>query len=669
MKDLQPFYGQPRTTDASGNYVNDGSAKTTSFAAPTSPYSKPLIGDQTAAGSTLGAGTPITYDNGATLNQSTLRFVDHNQAGRGATYQGPVAFMDNTLIGDHVANNGGYNQFLWEMTTHFDPMMQRDDMEHPRWWYNRIPRTAYKLFDGTVHETRIFRGGLYSYAGLSRWKEIDPVPTPTNDPCASLPFTTVKYGWESLKWTGRKTAWGSDPICLDMFKYLDQAMQQLAWILDVGSQEGIQIQEVWNRDMFIYQSVAFRRSFVMTKDFFNPATAARYYYNPFADPDAITDAALKAAVNGRAYALIPEGTPPEPLNFDVLDQFRESLKIRCPRSAVSSAGGDPMFALAVSHDDVERYIRGNEEERKYWIEADPNALIKHYGFAPSTFRRWVITNDGNQLRFSIVAKVEINDGNRAMFKDDAMSADDVPAGTYFVAVAVPPRVASTTRIGINGTPIPEDNPEYYMAELAIAPVFMNHVFTNQMVPDLSSLGSGTKFGPNAGLNGVWKWINIPDRETNPLGNKGNFYGIFEIFPKPEMSVVHTTSFMYRRCMTALPSYCPAENAKLIATSPAAADTASLVADAPIDERGVATLVLDAALKDVGIGSLLTVSSWDDSDSNSEGDGGATVLVAGKPGLNMLLVQLVDSSNVGKTFASGSGNAKFLKNATVAKKTA
>lgn len=669
MKNLQPFYGNRADLTTTPPTPQATQVSNPAFTAPTSPVSAPILGQQygTKIGSSL-----ISQDNSATLNQSTMRFVDYNQSGRGATYQGPVAFMDNTLIGNDVANNGGYNQFMWELTTHFDPMMQKDDMDHPRWWYNRIPRTAYKLFDGTVHETRIFRGGLYSYAGLSRWKTIDPKPSPENDPCSALPFTTVKYGWESLQWTGRKTAWGSDPICLDMFKYMDQAMQQLAWILDVGAQEGIQIQEVWNRDMFIYQSVAFRRSFVMTKDFFNPATAARYYYNPFADPEKIDESVfpgLKAAVAGRAYALIPAGTMPEPLNFDVLDQFRESLKIRCPRSAVSSAGGDPMFALAVSHDDVERYIRGNEEERRYWIEADPNALIKHYGFAPSTFRRWVITNDGNQLRFHIVAKIEIDSEAKLNgLGDEDVSKLDVPFGEYFVAVAVPPRVASPTRIGINGTPIPEDNPEYYMAELAVAPVFMNHVFTNQMVPDLSSLGSGTKFGPNAGLNGVWKWINILDRETNPLGNKGNFYGIFEIFPKPEMSVVHTTSFLYRRCVAALPSLCPSENVKIVGTVSSAA-SATLQADAEISRNGTATLVLDKKIEGVGIGSLLEVTKWDSSDSDSDSDGGsAKVIVVGLPGLTMLHVQLVDASEVA-TLVSADGKAKFLSGATVQAPTA
>lgn len=607
--------------------VSTGTAVTNplGLSAPTNPSAAPLIGDQTGAGSVMGAHNAIQYNN-QIPETSMLQPFDANQAGRGATYQGPVAMTNNAIIGSGVANNGGLNQFMMQLTQHFDPMMQIDVMDHPRWWYSHIPRSSYKLFNGTEHETRIFRGGLYSYAGLSKWQSIDPVPSATNDPCSSLPFTTAKYGWESLKWTGMKRAWGSDPICLDMFKYFDQAQQQLAWILSVGAQEGIQIQEVWNRDMFIYQSVAFGRSFVMTKDFMGP-NSAKYFYDPFLDPDEIADATLKKAVNGRAYALVPVDAMPEPLNFDVLDQVRESLKIRCPRSAVSNSGGDPIFALTVSHNDIERYIRGNEEERRYWIENDPAALIKHDGFAPSTFRRWVITNDENQLRFKIVARIKLSGSDyAAWFGANAaarMSANELPAGEYFVLAAVDPRIASTTRVGINGSPIPEDNPEYYAAEFAIAAVFMNHVFTNQFVPDVTSLGSGTSFGPNAGLNGQWKWINIVDRETNPLGKTGNFYGIFEIFPKPEMSVVHTTSFLYRRCVAALPSLCPSENVKLIAGNAKAKVLSASTVGA--QESAITTLKLDQPLTGASVGDTVTADS-------------KVGVIVGVPGVTTLLVQ-------------------------------
>ena len=584
-------------------------------------------GTQNAAGTPLVAGTQITTDllsagigsfkgdpslirsNNAIAGTDMLRPFNVNNAGRGSTYPGPVATPRNANIAPGTANNAGYNQLMMELAQHFDPMIQISVLDQPRWWHDRIPRGAYTLFNGVTHETRIYRGGLMKYAGLSQWKDINPVPSTTNNPCAALPYETYKYGWEALSWSGKKAAWGSDPICLDMFKFLTQAMQQLSWILTTGAEYGIQMQEVWNRDMFIYQSVAFGRSYVMSSEF-NGTGSARYWYNPFVDSSKFTAAGnltsdIIASIDGKAFVVVDASVDIEPLNFDVLDQVRESLKIRCPRAAVTNAGGDPIFALAVSHDDIERYIRGNEEERKYWIEGNPQALIKGYDFSPSTFRKWLITNDGNQLRFKIVAKVEYTTATATAM--GGVASEFAGAGKYaYIAVAVDPLIASPTRVGVDGSPIPEDNPEYYKAELAIAPIFMNQVFTNQFVPSVASLGSGTKFGPVPGLNGSWGWMNIIDREVNPLGNIGNFYGLFEIVPKPEPHVFHTISFLYRRCIQALPSLCPAQNTNVNTAAKTSTTAAAAVADQANGD------VIDLSFADIllaDVGDTITIGSF------------------------------------------------------------
>ena len=591
------------------------------------PVTTVPAGTQNAAGTPLTKGTTITTplldagigsfrgdpslirSNNAIPSTDMLRPFNVNNAGRGSMYPGPVATPRNANIAPGTANNAGYNQLMMELAQHFDPMIQISVLDQPRWWHDRIPRGAYTLFNGVTHETRIYRGGLMKYAGLSQWKDINPVPSTTNNPCAALPYETYKYGWEALSWSGKKAAWGSDPICLDMFKFFTQAMQQLSWILTTGAEYGIQMQEVWNRDMFIYQSVAFGRSYVMSSEF-NGTGSARYWYNPFVDSSTFTASGnltsdIIAAIGGKAFIVVDASVDIEPLNFDVLDQVRESLKIRCPRAAVTNAGGDPIFALAVSHDDVERYIRGNEEERKYWIEGNPQALIKGYDFAPSTFRKWLITNDGNQLRFKIVAKVEYTTATATAM--GGIASEFAGAGKYaYIAVAVDPLIASPTRVGVDGSPIPEDNPEYYKAELAIAPIFMNQVFTNQFVPSVASLGSGTKFGPVPGLNGSWGWMNIIDREVNPLGNIGNFYGLFEIVPKPEPHVFHTISFLYRRCIQALPSLCPAQNTNVNTAAKTSTTAAAAVAD-QADGDVIDLSFADILLADVG--DTITIGSF------------------------------------------------------------
>lgn len=575
------------------NFVPAGLSAPLGAAAPVTTIPAGVV---SAAGASLTPGNPVTSailgagmgslagdptlirSNNAIPQTDMLRPFDVNNGGRGAQYPGPVATPRNADIAPGTANNAGYNQLMMELAQHFDPMIQISVMNQPRWWHDRIARGAYTLFNGTTHETRIYRGGLMKYAGLSQWKDINPVPSTTHNPCAALPYETYKYGWEALSWSGKKAAWGSDPICLDMFKFFTQAMQQLSWILSTGAEYGIQMQEVWNRDMFIYQSVAFNRSFVMSSEY-DGTNSARYWYNPFVDSSAFTTGGnltqdIIDKIGGKAFIVIDASVDIEPLNFDVLDQVRESLKVRCPRAAVTNAGGDPIFALAASHDDIERYIRGNEEERRYWIEGNPAALIKGYDFVLSTFRRWLITNDGNQLRFKIIGKVEYTAATATAM--GGVAADWAGDGKMaYIAVTVDPLIASPTRVGVDGSPIPEDNPEYYKAELAIAPIFMNQVFTNQFVPSVASLGSGTKFGPVPGLNGSWGWMNIVDREVNPLGNIGNFYGLFEIVPKPEPHVFHTISFLYRRCIQALPSLCPAQNTHV---NTAAKTTTKLAAD-------------------------------------------------------------------------------------------
>lgn len=526
--------------------------------------------------------------------------IDWNAGGRGATYRGPVARVDPTLIGS-TANNGGFNHLLLDLPQQFEKMIQSSVLAHPRWWHDRIPRGAYQLFNGTVQETRIFRGGLLKYAGLSGWSDIDPVPTATNNPCGTGDYETTKYGWEALQWSGKKAYWGSDPICLDSLKFSVRVQEQLAWIIEAGAEQGIQMQEVWNREFFIYQSVLFGRSFLMTSEFNGP-NSPKYVYDPFVkfgdDPG---DGVADKTVIDKPFIVFSADVDLEPLNFDVLDQVRASLQIRCPQAAVSRGGGEPIFALAVSHDDVERYIRGNEEERKYWIEANPQALISHYGFAPNTFRRWSITNDGNQMRFKL--KERIADYSTKARSYGNVGAKEFAGKAVWIAEVVDPLIESTTRVGVGGTPIPEDNPEYYTAEIAIAPIFMNQVFTNQFVPSVTTLGSGTHFGPVTGLNGKWGWVNIRDSQ-NPEGNVGKFFGKFEIVPKPEPHVFHVTSFLYRRCTQSLKSLCPAENVKVNVT----ASATSAVESATSAGEGVYTVVLTKSIPSAGAGTQLKIGA-------------------------------------------------------------
>ena len=530
----------------------------------------------------------------------------------GRQYTGPWVnpWDTDTYKGDQFRASNGvfkYNQMLMTVAQNFDPFMQKKEAIRPHWWLNRIPRTAYKLFDGTVHETRIYRGGLSVYSGLSDWEDMAPDPT-QKDACAPIQFRTYQYAWETRAWSGKKTAWGSDPVCLDIFKFTPHAIEQLGWILETGVKFGTDIQNIWNRDMFIYHSVMAGRSYVMTSQY-RGSDSPRYIYEPYCGFTDGNGSELKAnrAYVSKPFVVIDATAGVEPINFDVLDIFRRQLERQCPEAAIGSIGNGKMYAIAMSEEDVEKYIRGNEEERKYWIEANPQALINHYGFAPTTFRRWTITCDGDQLRFkykryiSEYTKGEAQNYGYVGFKELA-------GKPVYIAEAVDPEIAG--RAGINGAPIPEANPEYDLAELAIAPIFMNQVFTNQFVPDVTNLGHGTYFGPKKGLNGKWAWYNI-QTEKNPDMKVGNFKGEFEIVPKPELCAIYASSFLYRRCAEPLPSLCPAENPKVNITAKSDKTTVSAIEDAKVMTYGstkvvVATVVLKDALVGASAGEQITI---------------------------------------------------------------
>lgn len=149
----------------------------------------------------------------------------------------------STIYSESALGTGvtGFNQVMMQQAEHFDPFIQKALIDQPRFWYERIPRGAFPNFQGSEHETRIFRGGLTEYAGIGAWQAINPLPTTLNNPCGSGSYTTPKYAWERLQWSGFKRYWGSDPICSESLRFVDQAIQQLAWILEVGSGKTVEV--------------------------------------------------------------------------------------------------------------------------------------------------------------------------------------------------------------------------------------------------------------------------------------------------------------------------------------------------------------------------------------------------------------------------------------------
>lgn len=526
------------------------------------------------------------------------------------------AFPNATIPGAYstAVNHAiaGFNQVMMKHAEVFDPFIQASLITQPRHWLNVIPRGAFPNFNGITHETRVFRGGLEHYAGLSEWAQINPTPSTTNNPSIGGGFNTVAYAWERFEWTGYQTYWGSDPISVDSLQYTQQAQEQLAWILQVGANYGISIQEVWNRDWLIKSAVDAGRAYLMTSSYVGNTASAKFYYEPRCKFVANVDFAasthpykVNSTTTGltKPFIVFPANVDIETLNFDVLDMLHMDFDASCPSAAIGNSSGSPLYGLPISKFDFERYIKGNSYELANWREARSEKLITGMTDV-KTHRDYALSFDANQLRFKVLKVVDNYDSSGY-----AGVGADLDGTTVIIAEYVAPRIAGRT--GENSAQIPEWNPEYGSAELAVTPIMLNKVFTNLMGTDITTLGSGTYFGPQPGLNGKWAWLNILDKTTNPYGKIGNFVGEFKIFPKVEPNVVFATAFLYRRCTEPIRARCPVDNADVnpdtqVGTS---ADGVSYAASAVSAANDTFTLTATLAKKlvDAPVGKQVTVT--------------------------------------------------------------
>lgn len=498
-----------------------------------------------------------------------------------------------------------FNQYMMQATEFWDPFIQASLIKRPRHWFNMIPRGVWQNFSGLTGETRIFRGSLGHYAGLQAFDEIDPVPSNTNNPCTPGSFETTTPAWEQLNWKGYKRYWGTDPICAEQWQFTPEAITQLGWILKESAEYGVDIQEVWNRDYLIRTAtVDSGRGYIMSKEFVGSTTPDRFYYDPMVKFGTASGQVNPATGITKPFIVFKAGIDVETLNFDMLGALKDELDVSCPENAIGSDGGLPVFGLPVARKDFDRYIKGNEFQVKAWRELPSRCEQLITGIKDvKTFEGWGLPWDGNQLRFKIKKVVPSYDSD-----DYGGVGDDLDGETVVIAEYVAPRKAG--RMGENGIQIPEYNPEYGTAELAVAPVQMNKVFVNQFATDVASLGSGTSFGPAPGLNGSLKWINNPDMGTNLLGNKGFFLGAIKVRPRPEPGVVFSTAILYRRCTEAVKSRCPVDNADYNPDS-STGTTAEGVAytasepDAAADSFSLAA-TLDKTLLDTAVGRYVTV---------------------------------------------------------------
>lgn len=471
-----------------------------------------------------------------------------------------------------------YNDKFISLAEHWDDFMSSRQLKQPSIWADRIPRSAYKLFNGLVQKQNIFRGGLMRQGGLSTWAEVGTSNKGTGfDNCAVPTPSRYSIAIETLQSKGYQDSWQSDPLCVNDLKFQDYAKEQVALNIKVGVDYGVSMQENFNREIYVLQAMLSDRGMIMASGAlgFEDNAAYRFSYDPFTNV---------ADVDGAQVTYIAYDPTLEisTLNWDYIDYLRFSLAQRAGEAALGQVGGMPTFGVMIDVMDFEKMVKADSELRLDWREAKPQTLIDGYSMGVTYFRGMGIMHDARQMRFRI-------------------KGVDAGTGKMIATRVAPEKLGRAVTIG----QIPTPNPAYYTAELAIGVIFMNDVVENQFVPMLDSVGSGTYFGPAPGLNGQWQWLNILDPVTNMLGESGFFYGRFQIFPKPLLHASDCTVFLYRRCPQAIRTKCKVQSSTEVASGAVPTAVAAVAADVDVTNRRV-TLTFTGLLG-AGLGDAVTVS--------------------------------------------------------------
>jgi hypothetical protein len=405
---------------------------------------------------------------------------------------------------------------------------------------------------------------------------VKPADGDAVDNCAVKTPQTYGYAWEQKTYTGYEDSWQSDPLCVNDLKVIDYAREQLAMVIRTGVEFGVSMLENWNREQYLQFAADANRTMILMDGAvgFEGSANYRFTYDP-----ALTTTDVDGETTG--YITFPATAKVSTLNFAFLDYLRVTMSERCPGSALSQSNGLPMFGLMIDIMDFERMVKADDKLHTEFLYATPQKLIDGYDMGMTQFRGFALMHDKRQARFRI------------------LSSD----GTDVTATRVEPVIDGEA---VNHGFIPEPNPDYYNAPLAIGVIFQNDVFMNRFMPSIDSLGSGTKFGPAPGLTGLWSWVNVKDPVTNMLGEEGFFYGRFQIFPKPLMYSNDATVFLYSRCAHAYATECEVNTLDETASGSTAVAVAVNAVTADVDlvnDRVTLTLATKVALS---IGDAVTI---------------------------------------------------------------
>ena len=405
------------------------------------------------------------------------------------------------------------NQSFLDAESKVDQAIQIRARKKKSVWRSMIPRGTYTLGEGLQKKAYRFHPGIGPQRGLQLWHpvQISRKATAGDSGFDAAKYNphTVTYGFDSVTYGGLGIEYATPNISIRDLRFAWQIRQQLAAVYGYLGDFSNDVWENYSREEYLNFCNDAGKIFVLGE---GGATSVTASYDPQSTDSDGDNTLTIADYHGKKISV---------LDWKYFKYHSRYLQIQAPEAAIGNLDGRPSFGLVIDLEDFDRMIEEDDKLREDWRHYQASMLIKGYGQV-TNYKGYALTHDILTPRFAI------------------KSTD----GTDLTLKRVDPMTSSSASLIGSKTDVNED---YLRAEFGMAIIYMRDVFKVEVPPSgPTSPGGGTSFGATPGLMGQWKWLNIQDREFNPLNEIGFWFMRAEAFAKPLDNRDEPIAVLYRR---------------------------------------------------------------------------------------------------------------------------
>lgn len=401
-------------------------------------------------------------------------------------------------------------------------------------WRNMIPTGTFEYGRGYMMKKHAFSGGKEITDAAGDWYQLKGPKDRANsnnaaeDACQYDP-QVVGYGFEEKQYTIYETTRRTEDVCLRDLVFNWQFEAQMTMIMNSLSDITLGAWEKWLRETY----VTFATKLLVAEGM--PSFTITGSVNA---SGVLQSAGLREINLG--------GTPANKIGLltqPVLDNIYSYLARQCSDARVADGPNSmPVFPIVTSFETSTEMITRDERRRNDQRYARPTFLLEGYG-SVSGYQNWAHYHDIETPRYKL-------------------SLDGTKLERVYPYEFTPSTIGEMTNI----------SKDYVNAPFEMSIVFLKDVFRG-LVPENPGNVAGATFGGASNL-GTFKWINIPNKETNLLGEIGFMFARFNCAPEPLDQVDNALVLVHRRHQ-AIPIVLPDQSIDDEGASDAALDILSV----------------------------------------------------------------------------------------------